>query len=205
MTEAEWLVCNDPQRMLDHHQWVDGPWPNPLTSKRKLRLWVEACRSAAERGRPGYFHFSPATGRLKQRVETWASGLWCDVVPPALRAALAREIFGNPFRPPTVVPSSLPRDVIRIAEAAAVPAANRCLIPGALQVLADELTEAGCTDAALLGHLRGILPDNDPTPWEHRERADGGVAALEREMAARLSPAVHVRGCWAIDLILGKE
>jgi hypothetical protein len=39
-------------------------------------------------------------------------------------------------------------------------------------VLADALEDAGCTDAALLGHLR--------------------------------SPGPHVRGCWAIDLILNK-
>jgi hypothetical protein len=41
-----------------------------------------------------------------------------------------------------------------------------------LPVLADALEEAGCTDADLLGHLRG--------------------------------PGPHVRGCWALDLLLGK-
>jgi hypothetical protein len=41
-----------------------------------------------------------------------------------------------------------------------------------LPVLADALTEAGCADADLLGHLR--------------------------------SPGPHVRGCWAVDLLLGK-
>jgi hypothetical protein len=43
---------------------------------------------------------------------------------------------------------------------------------GVLPVLADALEEAGCTDADLLGHLRG--------------------------------PGPHVRGCWALDLLLGK-
>ena len=43
---------------------------------------------------------------------------------------------------------------------------------GGLPVLADALEEAGCTDADLLGHLRG--------------------------------PGPHVRGCWAVDLLLGK-
>ena len=41
-----------------------------------------------------------------------------------------------------------------------------------LAVLADALEDAGCTDADLLGHLRG--------------------------------PGPHVRGCWAVDLILAK-
>jgi hypothetical protein len=44
---------------------------------------------------------------------------------------------------------------------------------GRLAVLADALEEAGCTDAEILGHLRG--------PWP------------------------HVRGCWVVDLLLGKE
>jgi hypothetical protein len=42
----------------------------------------------------------------------------------------------------------------------------------ALPVLADALEEAGCSDADLLGHLRG--------------------------------PGPHVRGCFAVDLVLGK-
>ena len=42
-----------------------------------------------------------------------------------------------------------------------------------LPILADALEEAGCTDAAILGHLRG--------------------------------PGPHVRGCWVIDLLLGKK
>ncbi len=42
-----------------------------------------------------------------------------------------------------------------------------------LPLLADALEDAGCTDAELLGHLRGL--------------------------------GVHVRGCWAVDLLTGKE
>jgi len=42
-----------------------------------------------------------------------------------------------------------------------------------LPLLADALEDAGCTDAELLGHLRG--------------------------------PGPHVRGCWALDLVLGKS
>jgi hypothetical protein len=42
-----------------------------------------------------------------------------------------------------------------------------------MPLLGDALEDAGCTDADLLGHLRG--------------------------------PGPHVRGCWALDLILGRE
>jgi hypothetical protein len=42
-----------------------------------------------------------------------------------------------------------------------------------LPLLADALEEAGCTDEAILSHLRG--------------------------------PGPHVRGCWALDLVLGRS
>jgi hypothetical protein len=81
---------------------------------------------------------------------------------------LLRDIFGNPFgslhafdaawRTPEVLSFAQraydARDFSEIAE------------------LAASLSEAGCADAAILGHLRG--------------------------------PGPHVRGCWVVDLILGK-
>jgi hypothetical protein len=42
-----------------------------------------------------------------------------------------------------------------------------------LPVLADALEEAGCTDAAILGHCR--------------------------------QPGPHARGCWVVDLLVGRE
>jgi hypothetical protein len=45
--------------------------------------------------------------------------------------------------------------------------------PVRLYLFADALEEAGCSDAELLGHLRG--------------------------------PGPHVRGCWAVVLVLGKS
>ena len=42
-----------------------------------------------------------------------------------------------------------------------------------IPILADALEEAGCTEAAILGHCR--------------------------------QPGEHVRGCWVVDLLLGKE
>jgi hypothetical protein len=93
--------------------------------------------------------------------------------------SLLRDLFGNPFRPPPAIePAWLTWNngtVVRLAAAAyeerALPSGE--LDVGRLAVLADALEEAGCTDADLLGHLRG--------------------------------PGPHVRGCWSVDLLLGKE
>jgi hypothetical protein len=105
--------------------------------------------------------------------------------PEALRAAerathlvLVRCVFGNPFRPARPDRAWLSwngRTIPRLAQAIYD---ERALPEGTLdafrlRVLSDALEEAGCTDADLLGHLRG--------------------------------PGPHVRGCWPVDLLLGRQ
>jgi hypothetical protein len=91
---------------------------------------------------------------------------------------LLREIIGDPFRAGAWVDHNRSPwntgDVSELAKGAydtrSLP--DGTLSPGCLALLADALEDAGCTDAELLGHLRG--------------------------------PGPHVRGCWAVDLVLGK-
>jgi hypothetical protein len=93
-----------------------------------------------------------------------------------LQSELIRDIFGPPpFSPPPPPPAGPAPTVRALAQAGYD---ERHLPSGLLDaahlaVLADALEDAGCTDAAILGHLRG--------------------------------PGPHVRGCWALDLILGRE
>jgi hypothetical protein len=84
------------------------------------------------------------------------------------QADILRDLIGNPFRPATVDPSHRTMTVVQLAQGIYDDRAF-----DRLQILADALEEAGCTDAAILGHLRG--------------------------------PGPHVRGCWVVDLLLGKE
>jgi hypothetical protein len=101
--------------------------------------------------------------------------LWDSIDYPgdALTVAdLLREVFGYPFHPPPDVAPTETRagdGVVRNLAAGIYSAAEFERLP----LLADALEDAGCTDAELLGHLRGRGP--------------------------------HVRGCWALDLILSKE
>jgi hypothetical protein len=91
------------------------------------------------------------------------------------QAAIIRDMIGNPFRPTDLDTACRTADALSLAETAY----SERILPGGelecdrLAVLSDALEEAGCTDAALLDHLR--------------------------------SPGPHVRGCWALDLILGKQ
>jgi hypothetical protein len=71
-----------------------------------------------------------------------------------------RDVFGNPFRSVALDPCWRTPTVLALAQAAydnrTLPAGT--LDPDRLAVLADALEEAGCTDAEMLGHLRGPGP-----------------------------------------------
>jgi hypothetical protein len=74
--------------------------------------------------------------------------------------ALLRDIIGNPFRPVTLDPSWLSWNGGLVPRLAQVAYDERTMPTGTLDldrlaVLADALEDAGCGDAAILGHLRG--------------------------------------------------
>jgi hypothetical protein len=88
---------------------------------------------------------------------------------------ILRDIFDNPFRPTAFDSGRRTAAILSIARAAYE---DRELPSGELDsdhlaVLSDALEDGGCTDDAILTHLRG--------------------------------PGPHVRGCWALDLVLGKQ
>jgi hypothetical protein len=88
---------------------------------------------------------------------------------PAQRLAdVAREVFGNPFRPPVSGMRWITPAIQSKAEAIYT---NQSLEQ--LSAFADEIQSAGCNDETLLAHLRSTAP--------------------------------HLRGCWAIDEMLGRH
>jgi hypothetical protein len=216
MKEAEWLACTEPDLMLNHLRGLFR------VSERKLRLFACACcrqvwnrldlRSqnavlTAERFADGL-----ATRKELDQAQLGAAEVKCDrseanraafaayrttEVDVTLRffritvrdtaqlasfdedgsnrrsqADLLRDIVGKPepFRQVKFYKrwlSANDQAVQRLAQTIYEKSQFE-LLP----VLADALEDAGCTDAAILEHLRG--------------------------------PGPHVRGCWVLDLILGK-
>jgi len=206
MDEAAWLNGTDPQVMLEFLR------SSGQASDRKLRLFAVACTrriwdlldqpgqaavTIAEQFADGLANPEELrAARLACRSTGGQSGWYAAATNPAIaarnaalsaqqgaqaeaerlaQANLLRDIFANPFRP---LPSfDLPWITGTIKSLAEEVYTQRSLLGGTLdnarlEVLADVLEKAGCSNPALLNHLR--------------------------------DPPCHIRGCHALDEILGR-
>jgi hypothetical protein len=209
MTEAEWLACTDPTPMLE---FLRGK-----VSDRKLRLFAfAACLPVAYRedglrtmmyaveryadGEAGWNDLSGVRKAARQMMNEAMQGLLnvgpgavafieATANPSALRAVEAvvalyraadtfRDIVSNPFRSPVLLPAVLAwsdSTVRRIAQG----------------IYDDRIMPHGTFDTARLAVLADALLD---------------AGCDDAELIAHCRSAEpHVRGCWAIDLILGKQ
>ena len=91
-----------------------------------------------------------------------------------LLARTLREVVGNPFTPPRFEPSWRTDTAVGLARGIF---AERAW--DRLAALADALLDADCDEEQLLRHLRGTEKGVKETPQ-------------------------HVRGCWAVELVLGR-
>ncbi len=205
MTEAEWLSSEDPARMRawatcagpsgsghdDLERWRRRP------SDRKLNLWRDA---AAELCSCGWGKTqSPMCNRTPQQMAPATDIPDCNCT-RVNRAALLREIVGNPWRHDELpghfgifANGWLTPTVISLAQAIHDDRAF-----DRMPMLGDALEEAGCTNAAILGHCRG-----EPC---QRCRGSGTVHRPDPCSACgNHGTLLHVRGCWVLDLLLGLE
>jgi hypothetical protein len=127
-------------------RWADGDHPAELKAHARDGICSESAWEAAYEG-------TLRTLEKLSRSEKKARDT-------QFQLALVHELFGNPFRPAVFDPRWLTPTVIAVARAAyderLRPAGH--LDGDRLAVLADALEEAGCSDPAILGHLRGPGP-----------------------------------------------
>jgi hypothetical protein len=218
MTEEEWLVCAQPSEMVSC-LWLQLKWERLWNNNLMLVLiqllnWprVTPEQAAVKMTEPLPERLPDGSERqpeLNEFVNPW---LWSSSS-PEMQAHLFRDITGNPFRPVTPDSTTLSPTVVSLAQAAYD---NRSVLadlldPQRLAVLADALEEAGCIDEPLLRHCRG---------YERCARC-GGTGQCASDWGYYPPPMVkcpdcagggwrklgapHVRGCWAVKLILGRN
>jgi hypothetical protein len=217
MTEAEWVACTEPEPMLE---FLRGK-----SSDRKLRLFACACcRHVWDRLQSGYSHDAVeateqivdglaqgddirALYRIRGEIIWAEGGRWANSIAFSLatplkdswergrevawetaalggrkkerhhQAILVLDIFGNPFCPVSLDPAWLTWKDGTIPKMAQV-------------IYQDRHMPAGQLDPDRMAILGDALEDagcSDPDILGHCR-----------------GPGPHVRGCWLIDLILGK-
>ena len=218
MAEAEWLACTDPTPMLEFLRGkasdrklrlfacacVRGIWRllDDQRSKRAVTLAEEyaegvATSKALDRARSEAIELAnllcapPGHSRAERRkLGAYAAGRtaahgWdamisaAEFVLPGRKSVLIRCIFGNPFRPsPTLL--------------AAVLAWNDGTVPRIARGIHDDRK---MPEGTLYNDRLAILAD---------ALLDAGCEDEALMQHCRKS-GPHVRGCWAVDLILGKS
>jgi len=171
----------------------------------RAELWAETGVRGDEGPHDDQWHAMDETGDQAARGVVGSISAMRPASLPHV-ADLLREIVGNPFRPAArwephqnlLSRGWWVRQIEALAHAAYdLRQPDGTLDPARLAVLSDALEEAGCTDEALLRHLRGWEPCHSHDPVRACDVChDTGWQPLR---------GPHVRGCHVLDLILGKE
>jgi hypothetical protein len=188
MTEQEWRALPDPKKML-------ASLPLLQRAGRKKNLFVAAiCRTVdgiflneeeqtwavclLESVAEGWKGKGAADRSISLTTNLLESNVVYNKTGKAWMVSVLRCIFGNPFRPATISPAILTW--------------HDAIIPRLAQAIYDERQmPAGTFDLARMNILADAL-------------LDAGCDNEEIIQHCR-SDKSHVRGCWVVDLILGKS
>jgi hypothetical protein len=199
MTAQEWLSCTDPIPMLE---FLHG---GPVVSARKLRLFAVAC------SRRVWERIEPLGQAAVEVAEAFADGAADADVMRAARLACKSAGQSASWYAAASSPVVAARNAALSAQTAADPEAERAaqaallrdilgnvftasvlepfVVPRSVHALANSIYEERSFERAPL--LAGALQEAG-CPW---------VAMMEH----LVGPGPHVRGCWAIDLLLGNS
>jgi hypothetical protein len=204
MTEAAWQTCTDPQSMLD---LLGGK-----ASKRKLLLFVVAGRSlvASEQVKPG-FEFAERLADCVAKLDEVGGYYWLRPPENYPFAWVINEYAWpeHPFEWASAFVASSPLDYgVREDQP------TRAELVPILRELFGNPFRPVTLDPAWLTWHNGLLESMAQRMYDSRDFSDMPILADALEEAGCSnqdildhcwSDSEHVRGCWVIDLLLGKS
>jgi hypothetical protein len=210
MTEAEWLACYNPDRLI---QALDGKW-----SERKWRLTAFGfCRVV--------WHLVPETfQRLVQVAERHVEGLANETELSEAREA-SRNALSEPGlhwrqRRPEAAKwiswrgAAQPWRPTNNFHIHPLTSTDRRLLAGVLHELFDLVFRSPAIFLNWLTWKNGTIPRIAQAIYDDRRFGDMPVLADALEEAGCTDAIIldhcrragtHVRGCWVVDLLLGKS
>lgn len=179
-------------------QELDGAWD---------ASWVAARAAAMGASKAASMAAAWSASRAASWDASWDAS-WSE------QASLLRDIVGNPFQPAPIVEQDWRSPtVLAIAHKAYEDRPGRecheCKGTGREWVMERDSTKSGywgpsCTHCHGTGHIHDGTLDNDSLAILADALEDAGCDSTAILDHLR-SPGPHVRGCWVLDLILGKE
>jgi hypothetical protein len=182
MTEPEWLACDDAVRMLD--------WVQHRLSDRQLALFAVACLQAlghsANEPEPGQ-GAAAAWGALRYALVSHNAGWGAVLAPRSLGTFAFARSPGDSV--PQVRPAALLRDLTGpLFAGVSLNPSWLTWNEGVVPKLARTIDEEGSFEAL-------------PVVADALEEAGCDCAALLDHCR---STGPHIRGCWALDLLLAR-
>jgi hypothetical protein len=197
MTEAEWLTCEEPELVLE--------FLAAEATERKLRLLVVACAQ-------DYRVLTAAVDRLVATVEDHADGLATDEALHAARIAVVDSHWSGAhgtFAPQFLArPSALESAFHALLALKRHSKKNLCflrdIIGNPFRPVAFEPAWRTDTARAIAAQMYESR-DFGAMPILADALQDAGCDNDDVLNHCRDEKGVHVRGCWVVDLVLGKE
>jgi len=212
MTEAEWLACTDPIRMLDHL--------GAHCSRRKLRLFVAAgARSLAsvlgnDQELLADLHEQVADGQATRDDLEWVllggmRGLWLHRAPDGNLPSewqSARMVVRERYKLSPLQKNEVVTDESRAAEYSEMCRQLRCIFGIPFHSVYLDPISLTRNDLTIASMAESIYAERsfDRLPFLADALEDAGCTDAELLSHLR-GPGPHVRGCWAVDLVLGKS
>ena len=200
MTEAQWRACVDPDRLIDYHRMKKAP--------RRLRLMACGCVRLVVTGD------APAlVGQVLDVVEGYADGTASRAEFLEARKTVRNAIRGDTKAPAVLALRNLTDDQmegmtltisnIRTRIRARGCGVIRCVFGNPFRPVA--FSPSWCTSTAVaLAQQMYESRDFSAMPILADALQDAGCDSADVLDHCR-DNSPHVRGCWVVDLVLGKQ